>query len=110
MRGFAPSIRRVIEVIYGPEPIGRATVAGTTFYEEMDLSGRSGYPHFNMTGDPALTYGGWVASPQQFQGQAQMGSTKDVIVQEYPALPAEQVPPALPAAYDEYFGQGGILG
>lgn len=110
MRTFPAPVQRVLELVYGPEPVGRAAARRIATYEELDLSGRSGFPHFNMRGDPAMSFGGWVASPQQFQGAAQMGSTPDVVIQEYPALPSEQVPPALPVDYEEYFGQGGMLG
>jgi hypothetical protein len=101
-KGFAPTIRRIIEVIYGPEPIGEAGIERLATYNRMELSGQpgGGFPHFGMKGEANMTFTGLVASPQTFQGQAQMGATTGFTVQEYPALPSPDAPPALPGVID----------
>jgi hypothetical protein len=82
-----------------PEPIGHADVAALAGYNVMEYSGGrgGGYPHFNMKGDPSGTWMGLTATPQRFQGQAQMGKTTGVSVQVYPALPSDNAPPAVVA-------------
>lgn len=77
-----------------PESIGGEVLASLANYNRMEYSGQpgGGYPHFGMRGDPATTWMGLTASPQSFQGQAQMGKTTGVSVQEYPALPQDQAP------------------
>lgn len=80
-----------------PEPIGRRVMAALAKFNVLEYSGRAGggYPHFGMKGDPAETWMGWTATPQSFQGQAQLGKTTGVSVQTYPALPADNPPAAI---------------
>jgi hypothetical protein len=80
-----------------PESIGLANMKALATYNIAEYSGLpgGGYPHFGMRGDPSTTWMGLTASPQLFQGQAQMGKTPAVVVQEYPALPQDQAPPAI---------------
>lgn len=101
-KGFRQSIRRAIELVYGPEPIGQAGIERLAAYNRMELSGMpgGGLPHFGMKGEANMTYTGLVASPQSFQGQAQMGSNANFTVQAFPALPNDFAPPALPASMD----------
>lgn len=69
-----------------------------------------GTPHYGMKGSPYEgSYTGLVASPQIFQGAAQMGATTEVHVQEYPALPAGQPPPALPTWLTDWQHLEGIV-
>lgn len=94
-RGKGPVARVVRQLIYGPEPIGAADVAQlhNMTFGELDGGPLGGYVHYGMKGDPALTWSGLTASPQQFVGQAQMGKTSAIVVQAYPALP-NAAPPA----------------
>jgi len=80
-----------------PEPIGLDVMTALAAYNvaEYGGAGGGGYPHFNMKGDPAGTWMGLTATPQTFQGQAQMGKTAGVSVQTYPALPNDQAPAAV---------------
>lgn len=94
MKRFGVPARVVKLLTYGPEPIGRATAAKLAAYDEGQLDGGriGGLPHFGMRGDPALSFAGYVSSPQTFVGAAQMGANTGVSVQGYPALPSEQAP------------------
>lgn len=96
MRSFGVPARIVKLLTYGPEPIGVAMASKLSMYREGMLDGgpMGGLPHYGMRGDPALTFSGYVSSPQQFVGAAQMGSNTGVSVQAYPALPSEQAPAA----------------
>ena len=83
---------------FGPEPVGAAgaiVLAGYT-HGQMDGSRLGGFPHFGMKGSPAVTFTGYVSSPQRFVGAAQMGASRNLSVQKYPALPAPVAPAALP--------------
>lgn len=77
-----------------PEPIGLEVMTALAAYNIAEYSGGpgGGLAHFGMKGDPSMTWSGLTASPQTFQGQAQMGKTTGVSVQEYPALPNDQAP------------------
>ncbi len=77
-----------------PEPIGAGILASLANFNRLGYSGGpgGGYPHFGMKGDPSTTWSGLTATPQSFQGQAQMGKTTGVSVQTYPALPNDQAP------------------
>jgi hypothetical protein len=100
-----PSPSRVVKLLtYGPEPVGKAAQAFLRNYTLNQLSGHGpdGIPHYGMRGDAALTFSGWVASPQQFQGNAQMGASHNTSVQRYPALPADQAPNNLPQWLNDY--------
>jgi hypothetical protein len=105
----SPVARFVRSLIYGPEPIGAEDVAALQGYHARDWGHTAGstIAHYGMRGDPALTFAGYVTSPQEFIGQAQMGSNRALSVQEYPALPNDSPPPALPAvqALLDPFGQ-----
>lgn len=109
MSRHASVARFVRELIYGSEPVGKADVAALQGYERRDWGRAPGasFAHFGMKGDPATSFLGYVSSPQQFIGQAQMGAARRVSVQEYPALPSAVPPPALPAvmALLDPFGQ-----
>lgn len=96
MRGWRAPARVLRILTYGPEPVGRATAAKLAAYDEGQLDGGriGGLPHYGMRGDPALTYSGYVSSPQTFVGAAQMGANTGVSVHDYPALPSEQSPAA----------------
>lgn len=83
-------------LVYGPEPIGAADAVQlhNLTFGELNGGRMGGIPHFGMKGDPAFTFSGLAASPQTFVGQAQMGKTSGVTVQQYPALPNASPPPA----------------
>ncbi len=94
---FAPLVAIVKERIYGPEPVGLAQARILQLQTAAELNGQMGTVHYGMKGSPYEgSYTGLVASPQSFVGAAQMGASRNLSVQEYPALPAEQAPPALP--------------
>lgn len=80
-----------------PEPIGRNGIARLATYNRMEYSGMGGggLPHFGMKGEECQTFTGLAATPQSFQGQAQMGKTTGVSVQTYPALPSDTPPPSI---------------
>lgn len=80
-----------------PEPIGNNALARLAQYNRMEYSGGpgGGYPHFGMKGEECNTFTGWAAIPQALQGQIQMGKTTGVSVQDYPALPGDNPPPAI---------------
>lgn len=91
---FAP-VRGVIrELVYGPEPVGAAGAAALQTYSAGELNGSrlGGLPHVNMKGEACVTYLGPIASPQKFQGNAQMGANRRAVVQQYPALPSATEP------------------
>lgn len=81
-----------------PEPIGAGMAHSLALFNVIELSGLGtggGLAHFGMRGDPATTWEGWTATPQSLQGQIQMGKTRGVSVQDYPALPNDQAPAAV---------------
>lgn len=80
-----------------PEPIGDAMITRLASLNIAEYSGLGGggYPHFGMKGEACNTWLGLTASPQTFVGNAQMGKTTGVSVQEYPALPQDQAPAGL---------------
>jgi hypothetical protein len=95
----SPVARFVRELVYGREPIGAEDIGVLAGYNQRGLGHQLGstIAHYGMRGDPALTFAGYVSSPQEFIGAAQMGANKHVTVEEYPALPNSAAPPALPA-------------
>lgn len=95
---FRQTVTRVVEDILGPEPVGRAGMTRLATYQQLMLSGRSTNAHFGMRGEPNMSFTGLVASPQKFQGAAQMGANAGFTVQAWPALPSAQAPPGLPGA------------
>jgi hypothetical protein len=95
---FRQTVTRVVEDILGPEPVGKAGMTKLATYQQLMLSGRSTNAHFGMRGDPSMSFMGLVASPQKFQGAAQMGANTGYTVQAWPALPSGHAPPALPGA------------
>ena len=100
-----PSPRELVkQLVYGPEPVGKRAVAFLRAYTLGQLKGTppGGLPHYGMKGDPALTFTGYVSSPQEFQGPVQMGASHNTSVQAYPALPSDQAPPNLPSWLDNY--------
>ncbi len=114
MRIFRPP-RRVVEVdTYGPEPVGQAGAAVLERYSHGQLSGGAldGFVHYNMKGDPMLTFSGFVSSPQQFQGAAQLGSVMPpgIHVQAYPAFPNASAPPALSPWLQDWTELEGVVG
>ncbi len=111
MRAFRV-VRRVVEqVVYGPEPVGKAGAARLERYSPGQLAGgrRAGLPHFGMKGSPTLSFTGYVASPQKFQGAAQIGASKNLSVQEYPALPSAVAPEALPGWLQDWTQLEGVI-
>ena len=111
MRTFRSPRAVVREIIYGPEPVGRAGAAMLERYSHGQLDGGrfDGFPHYGMKGSPALSFTGYVASPQRFQGRAQIGASKNLSVQAYPALPSATAPAALPAWVQDWTQLEGII-
>ena len=94
---FKPLVALAKISLWGPEPVGLAGARILQKQTAAELNGQMGTIHYGMKGSPYEgSYTGLVASPQTFIGAAQMGAARKVSVQEYPALPAEQAPPALP--------------
>jgi hypothetical protein len=62
-----------------------------------------------MKGNPATSFTGYVASPQEFQGAAQIGASKNLSIQEYPALPSAVTPEALPPWFQDWTNLEGIV-
>lgn len=87
---------------------GQAQAAALQASATAELDGQDGFPHFGMRGDPALTFAGYVASPQIFQGGVQMGANTNPSVQEYPAFPNDTPPPALPAWIADWDAEEGM--
>ena len=110
-RRFAPIVAKVTQIIYGPEPVGLAGAAVLAGYSHGQLDGglRGGYPHYGMKGSPALSFTGYVSSPQRFQGAAQIGASKNLSVQNYPALPASAPPAALPNWLQDWTQLEGVI-
>lgn len=98
------------ELLYGPEPVGKAgaVILETYSHGQLDGGRLDGLPHFGMKGDPALSFLGYVASPQQFRGAAQLGASTNLSVQEYPALPSATEPEALPTWLQDWTQLEGI--
>jgi hypothetical protein len=103
VRRFAPLRRIVEQVVYGPEPVGAAGAAVLERYAHGQLDGGplGGLAHFGMTGEACNTWSGWTASPQTFQGQAQIGSVLNPPIIQEPALPGAQSPAALATWVEE---------
>lgn len=105
---FSSVAALVKERIYGSEPVGAAQARVLLTGIGAELSGRMGTPHFGMHGEPNQSFTGLAASPQGFQGVAQMGSSPSVTVQAYPALPNDQPPPALPSWFNDWTATEGM--
>jgi hypothetical protein len=110
-RRFGPLVAKITEIVYGPEPVGAAGAAVLAGYSHGQLDGgrRGGFPHYGMKGSPALTFSGYVASPQKFQGAAQIGASTNLSVQQYPALPSATPPEALPTWLQDWTQLEGIV-
>lgn len=111
MRDRFPSVARYVrELLYGPEPVGRAGAAVLERYSHGQLDGGrlDGLPHFGMKGEANMSYLGYVASPQQFRGAAQLGASTNLSVQQYPALPNAAEPEALPTWLEDWTHLEGI--
>jgi len=108
---FSPAA--VIEKLltYGPEPIGKAGAAILQTYSSGTINGSrfGGAPHYGMRGDPALTFSGYVSSPQSFQGAAQLGASRNLSVQDYPALPSASPPENLPTWLQDWTELEGLV-
>jgi hypothetical protein len=99
MRSFRSPAQFIRQLIYGPEPVGQAGAVVLERYSHGQLDGGplDGFPHFGMTGDPSLSFSGYVASPQLFRGVGGLfGHAKNLSVDEHPALPNSSPPAALP--------------
>jgi hypothetical protein len=73
------------------------------------LAGDMGRPVGFLRGDPAVTYSGWIASPQSFRGAAQMGSTPTPPWAPPPALPAPDSPPAFVSWVNDWTQLEGLV-
>ncbi len=101
---FAPVVKKVTELLFGPEPVGSAMARVQGYYRAQQLGPGNGIPVFGMRGDAATTWAGWTQSPQVFIGQAQMGSIPGAAVPVYPdtALPSASAPKGLPGWLAQY--------
>jgi hypothetical protein len=111
VRGFRPARAIIRELIYGAEPVGLATASKLQTYSagQLDGSRLGGLPHVNMKGDAGVTFLGYVASPQNFQGNAQMGANRHPTVQEYPALPSDTQPADAPTWFRDWSSTEAVL-
>lgn len=111
IRRFRARVIEAVQTVIGPEPVGQAGAAVLAGYSHGQLDGgpRGGYPHYGMKGSPALSFTGYVASPQKFQGAAQLGASKNLSIQQYPALPAAQAPAALPPWLQDWTRLEGVV-
>lgn len=111
MKGFRPARAIVRELIYGSEPVGLATASKLQTYAEGQLDGGplGGLPHVNMKGEDTVTFLGYVQSPQQFIGNAQMGANRHPTVQESPALPNSTQPDAAPTWFRDWSSTEAVL-
>lgn len=111
MRGFRPARAIVRELIYGAEPVGLATASKLQTYSDGQLDGGplGGTPHANMKGEASVTFLGYVASPQQFQGNAQMGANRHPTVQPSAALPSDSQPAAAPTWFRDWSSTEAVL-
>lgn len=76
---------------------GKSEAVALEVHTHAMLGGRTGTPHWGMKGSP---YEGGAntmlaASPQRFQGAAQLGASHNTSVQDYAALPSAGPPPAV---------------
>ncbi len=106
---FASPRQVVRTVLYGPEPVGQRGAAVLQGYADQNLNGQGGFPHFGMRGSEALTWSGYAATPQYFQGAAQLGSTPNPPVLPFPALPNAKPPGALPTWIQDWTSLEGIV-
>jgi hypothetical protein len=108
---FPPVAAFLRELVYGAEPVGAAGAAVLDKYAKGTVSGgpMGGIPHFGMKGDPATTFGGYVADPQVFQGAAQIGASSNLSVEEYPALPSAVPPEHLPTWLQDWTQLEGVI-
>lgn len=111
MRSFRPVRAIVREIFYGPEPVGHAGAARLQTYSAGQLDGGriGGLPHVNMKGEASVTFLGLIESPQQFQGNAQMGANRHATVQQYPALPSTHQPEAAASWFRDWSSTEAVL-
>jgi hypothetical protein len=88
-----------------------ASLESTTHRMLAGPAGGYGIAHWGAKGSP---YEGGAntmlaASPQRFQGQAQMGASYNVSVQRYAALPNDQSPAALPSWVQDWDSLEGVV-
>ena len=111
MKSFAPVRAIVRELIYGPEPVGAAGAARLANYTQGVMNGSriGGLPHVNMRGEDTVTFLGYVATPQVFQGNAQMGANRHPTVVEAPALPSATAPEQAPSWFRDWSSTESVL-
>ena len=87
-----------------------ASIEATTHRMLAGPIGGYGLAHWGMHGNPdeggACTK--LAASPQAFVGQAQMGASHNLSVQEYAALPNDNAPQALPPWFQDWQSLEGV--
>ena len=91
---------------------GAAEASSLELQTHMMLSGRGyGTPHWGMKGnnDEGGACPVMAASPQGFIGAAQMGASHGAHVQDYPALPGANSPPALPTWIQDWEQLEGVV-
>jgi hypothetical protein len=74
-------------------------------------AGGYGVAHWGAKGNPFEGGGNTdlAASPQAFIGAAQMGASHNTSVQDYPALPGDQAPGALPNWVQDWSNLEGVV-
>lgn len=111
MRTSWPSPAQLVKsLVYrnGQDPGGSGAAVLATM-DAAELGGQMGTPHWGMTGSAETTCNAYIASPQQFQGAAQMGAAPNAAVQEYPALPNTEPPSGFPAWLHDWSKLEGVV-
>jgi hypothetical protein len=111
VRAFRVPRAIVRDLIYGSEPVGLAGASRLQTYSDGQLNGGplGGLPHVNMKGEATVTFLGLIESPQQFQGNAQMGANRHPTVQETPALPNATQPEAVATWFRDWSSTEAVL-
>ena len=100
---FGPQIKRIIETIYGPEPIGVAGMDRLMGYNQRMLSGSGTRPYWGLNGSPELTENGPAVNPQ-FNGNVLVAAQGNSIpVEQAAALPSGRVPSKVSSAVSPQF-------
>ena len=109
-RASFPALRAVVkELIYGPEPVGLDTAAVLELELRAELSGQMGTVHWGEAGSAETTCAAWIASPQVFQGNAQMGATLHPQIPAEAALPNAQPPSQMATWLYEWDSMEGLV-
>jgi hypothetical protein len=92
---FTQRVTRVVELFFGPEPVGAAGMSRLAGYNQRALSGTGTRPYWGLSGSPEKQYAGAILNPQSFVGGTQMGAQgRAVPIEQAVALPNARLPKA----------------